>query len=340
MERPLTLFPDDGELALGFDEPGMTTGQSQTERRFTRFPGAAPDSKGSLARIDKKASLIGRPAPRRRKVTEQKRLQAIKLCVGQDDGLLAQKPFYQVKNPAECFHSILKTHQGTIACRKNGTYEKVLINSTAARPSDHNVSLLGGLSQPNIVELLEVMSYESETFWIYEFMEYSLSEMSDCKLNLKESHVATISNEVIKGISYIHGTLGAEHGNINAGNILLSMKGAVKIGNVANAQFSDITAGPTKGDSKDLQDLGCILLGLMEDGSKHRGLPSQTPEDIWSPSLKAFVKSTAYASCLDLQNCSFLKQATDPRSLIPLLQVTSLMVGKVWSLLDEGLLRK
>ncbi|THC88224.1 hypothetical protein EYZ11_012328 [Aspergillus tanneri] len=116
-------------------------------------------------------------------------------------------------------------------------------------------------SHPNLVNLREVFVTENSLFFVYEKWGISLKEilLLSPVFQLGEVEVATICREVLKGLRYIHKTIGISHGSLSESNIHIMEDGDVKIANIGKSMVTN--SGP-KGMSRDIKDV-CKLARLL-----------------------------------------------------------------------------
>ncbi|KAA8644958.1 uncharacterized protein ATNIH1004_009169 [Aspergillus tanneri] len=126
------------------------------------------------------------------------------------------------------------------------------------------VNYLKATSHRNLVNLREVFVTDDSIFFVYERWGISLKEI--CQLwpvfQLGEVEVATLCNEILNGLKYIHDELGVSHGDLREENIFIMENGDVRIGNIGESM---VRVPKPQGKDKDLQAVCNIvqcLLGL------------------------------------------------------------------------------
>ncbi|KAL4927717.1 uncharacterized protein BDV17DRAFT_292223 [Aspergillus undulatus] len=102
--------------------------------------------------------------------------------------------------------------------------------------------LLGRLkptTHPNLINLREVFIADGLAFFVYEKWGISLAKIHNMSpvFQLGEIEVATLCREVLKGVQYIHQSLGITHGNL-AHDIHIMEDGSVKIANIGESMLA------------------------------------------------------------------------------------------------------
>lgn len=92
------------------------------------------------------------------------------------------------------------------------------------------IDILSVCRHPNIVELIESYCYDSKLWMLIEFCECGAvdSIMNELQRPLTEPQIRYICHEMCKGLSFLHRNK-VIHRDIKAGNVLLTIGGAVKI---------------------------------------------------------------------------------------------------------------
>lgn len=90
------------------------------------------------------------------------------------------------------------------------------------------IAVLNFCNHPNIVKYYRSYIFDNEASIIMEYMEGgSLSEAAK-RFDFDESHIAFIAREICQGISYLHENK-LVHRDLKSGNVMLSIKGDIKI---------------------------------------------------------------------------------------------------------------
>ncbi|KAL6716966.1 hypothetical protein ACLMJK_004879 [Lecanora helva] len=239
-------------------------------------------------------------------------------------------PICRMSNPWLRYHAILEEAQGdwvTIANAKEPKHPIVVIKRRAC-PSDDVRQKIIGISHENIVALYEAYLYEGNLYFAYELMDVSLAEMQSTPYGiLAEFHIATICKEVITGVQYIHRKLKIVHGSIDARWIMVSRSGCIKLANIGESMSKDIPFA--ENERQDFQDLGLLMVRLMEAGTGHDGLELMKPEK-WNNEIKRFLKKTQECSGEELEQDVFLEQSPGSHCFKPLVLLTERSIGRAW----------
>ncbi|KAL4778448.1 kinase-like domain-containing protein [Aspergillus varians] len=115
---------------------------------------------------------------------------------------------------------------------------------------------------PNLVNLREVFISTGAVFFVYEKGGLSLEDILELSeiFHLGEVEVATICQEVLQGLRYVHNVLGISHGSLTPGNIHIMEDGNVKIANIGESMVGK-PAGREK--SQDIQAVCSIARTLL-----------------------------------------------------------------------------
>ncbi|KAI9040415.1 uncharacterized protein KD926_008238 [Aspergillus affinis] len=128
--------------------------------------------------------------------------------------------------------------------------------------TEKKVGHLRATHHHNLVNLKEAFVTDNSVFFVYERWGISLEEI--CQLwpvfKLGEVEVATLCNEVLNGLSYIHDELGVGHGDLCPENIFVMENGDVKIGNVGESMIR--ASNPCR-KTQDLQAVCAMIRNLL-----------------------------------------------------------------------------
>lgn len=147
------------------------------------------------------------------------------------------------------------------------------------------------LKSPNVVDLMEGFSDGTTFFFIYESMDAALSEIVGIhKLGANET--VHVCKEVLKGLLYIHGALGIEHGKLDTDTILVSRREEIKIANIVDSMMDETRRDLN--DTRDAKAVGLVMMHLMEPGTsllRPDTVNVQHPER-WTGSMRDFLGAT------------------------------------------------
>ena len=271
-------------------------------------------------------------------------------------------------NPTEIYKKVKKIGHGASGEvfvgqeRKTGTF--VAIKQMDMRYQQkpaliiNEISILKSSHHPNIVNYLDSYLMGPQLWLIIEYMEGgALTELLEYRGHLDEPDIATISNEIVKGLHHLH-SRSIIHRDIKSDNILLGAGGQVKISDFGFC--TELSADRKKratmvgtpywmapeiikqkryDASVDVWSLGIMMIEMIEGEPPYlseeplkalyliatNGSPSLRHPERISTSLTNFVHSclkvdvSARAKTADLIRHSFVvKNARDPKTLIPL----------------------
>ncbi len=123
----------------------------------------------------------------------------------------------------------------------------ILPESPFAAQFDHEAKVLGALSHPNIVLLVDFVRTKSHVFLVLEQVDgVSLGELLAKKPKLPPEVAIAIAAEVARGLAHAH-PRGIVHRDVKPGNVLVSRRGEVKLIDFGIAEMT--TTGRTSIDS-------------------------------------------------------------------------------------------
>jgi serine/threonine-protein kinase len=112
----------------------------------------------------------------------------------------------------------------------------IATTSPFASHLEHEAKVLGELSHPNVVSLLDFVKTEGELYLVLEYLDgRSLSELYARRKRQRPEAAAALGSEVARGLVHVHAR-GFVHRDIKPANILLSKAGEVKIVDFGIAQ--------------------------------------------------------------------------------------------------------
>jgi serine/threonine protein kinase len=180
-------------------------------RRATKFPRSGESLKRALSNDENRSTKLTRKIPV---------IPTVSTPRGAEE------------DPWKRYKSILKLHQAgsaTLVHRNSSSFQEYILMET--KGEKELLSKIQKASHKNIVGFYEALYDRGTLFFIYEVMEVSLAQVFATPQGcLRPYEVAAFSTEILQGLHYIHGELRIAHGNLSAENVLVSMKGDVKIG--------------------------------------------------------------------------------------------------------------
>ncbi|KAL4960574.1 uncharacterized protein BDV14DRAFT_182292 [Aspergillus stella-maris] len=165
-------------------------------------------------------------------------------------------------------------------------------------------------NHPNLVNLRDVFIADGFAFFVYEKWGISLPGIYSMSpiFQLGEVEVATLCREVLKGLKYIHQSLGTVHGNL-AQNIHIMEDGSVKIANIGESML--VTPNSQK-RSKDIQgvcDLARKLLAHRK--SEAQGVISSLATDFANAPTEATIDELLVHSFLTISTGTWCLRPTN-----------------------------
>ena len=152
-------------------------------------------------------------------------------------------------------------------------------NEKEAEYIEREISILKKLNHYNIIKLYNIIQNENFIFLIQEYVPNGelLHYLEKSEINLTESQICKIYQQIISGIEYLH-ELGIAHRDLKLENILLNYKKDIKI----------IDFGLSNKYNKENEELlqsscgsPCYAAPEMIKGTKYHGLDT----DIWSSGI-------------------------------------------------------
>jgi serine/threonine protein kinase len=132
-----------------------------------------------------------------------------------------------VRNTAIVTLASEKTSGTQVAIKKM----KLVVSGNAQAPIINEISILQAFTHKNIVKFNEAFQVKYEIWITMEYMDGgSLYNLLGRQKSLPQTIIAKIAFEILNGLKYLHDR-GIIHRDIKSGNILIDLKGLVKIGN-------------------------------------------------------------------------------------------------------------
>eukprot|EP01098_Paradermamoeba_levis_P013311 TRINITY_DN604_c0_g1_i1.p1 TRINITY_DN604_c0_g1~~TRINITY_DN604_c0_g1_i1.p1 ORF type:complete len:432 (+),score=108.22 TRINITY_DN604_c0_g1_i1:424-1719(+) len=243
-----------------------------------------------------------------------------------------------------------------VAIKKMAIDTPKLMNSVIAE-----LDFLKNCKHPNITSYIDSYLVNSKVWVSMEFMEGgSLTDVILCwpELELKESHIAYVSRECLKGLDYVH-KLHRIHRDIKSDNILISKNGEIKLADFGVAvqltnqrskrntligtnywMAPEVILGKDYDTKVDIWSLGIMITEMCEGTPPYydelpmkalflistHGIPPLKEEKKWNSNLKDF-----FNSCLiqdnkkrptaeQLLSHPFLKSSCQPDEFVKVVQ--------------------
>lgn len=223
----------------------------------------------------------------------------------------------------------------------------------------NEILVMKGSKHGNIVNFIESYLLKKDLWVVMEYMEGgSLTDIVTHSI-MTEGQMGAVCRETLKGLKFLH-SKGIIHRDIKSDNILLSMNGDIKLTDFGFcAQIKDhaskrntmvgtpywmapeIVKKKAYGPKVDLWSLGIMTIEMIEGEPPYlnetplralflittNGKPELKDWDSLSPSLQEFldacleVNPDKRANSVQLLNSKFIQEATDNRTLAPLVQL-------------------
>ncbi|KAJ5366663.1 hypothetical protein N7541_000604, partial [Penicillium brevicompactum] len=117
-------------------------------------------------------------------------------------------------------------------------------------------------SHRNILSLIDYFQSGDKLHLVYEYEHLAIS--LGCvagNVQFSDADIATVCNEILEGLKFIHSALRTPYGLLNFSNVLLTWQGEVKLANIGECllkkNYSDTI-------NKDIQDVGSIVVLLSD----------------------------------------------------------------------------
>ncbi|KAJ5928352.1 kinase-like protein [Penicillium verhagenii] len=217
----------------------------------------------------------------------------------------------EATNPWKRYIKSFKINQagsGYVVHATNPTFQEGIIKSTKT-PRSELSKIIAKHHQRNIVHIQEAFYHEGQMFFLYELLDVSLGQIFGSPLGrLKLFEVAAFSKEILTGLEYIHQTLKISHGNIESGNILLSVNGQIKIGTSMLDNKDDSYS------QDDVRAIGQIIVECLEPRAFLQG---GSLSETWPQDISEFVEFTKIQSAQRLLKHDFLNKSPGSSCLKP-----------------------
>lgn len=282
------------------------------------------------------------------------------------EGHLDDEEWLLTTDPQTLFKSLKKIGEGSSGSVFLGVQisdnRQVAIKMISAKDTDmpaieNEIKMMKTTRHQNVVEYLGTYLRKDKLWVCMEFMDGgSLTEViSVCRMT--EPQIACVCNEVLKALTYIH-SLFRIHRDIKSDNILLSMRGDVKLADFGYcAQLTEqaskrnsvvgtpywmapeLIRGMDYGTGVDLWSLGIASIEMAEGEPPYldypplralfliatHGSPTLKEPHKWSETFKDFmarcleVNTVARATAEELLEHPFMLMACDTKELVPLI---------------------
>ncbi|KAM4063619.1 kinase [Hirsutella rhossiliensis] len=192
--------------------------------------------------------------------------------------------------PWDTYEIIYALHLGdngpvVVAERIGISFDVVDIGCFAAL-GDDQIGMLKTIQHPNFVTVHEIYRMEDNCYVAYEHMPRSLEEVAGNPY-LNSDRLAAIVGQIVTALGYLE-QKGLQHGHLTTSRILLHPSGKVKLGNQ-----EDCTV---KVSTKDIRDVGFIMMELMEGDAKDGTTIGLDNPDRWHENAVGFLSATTSAS--------------------------------------------
>ncbi|KAJ3319669.1 Protein kinase [Boothiomyces sp. JEL0866] len=199
-----------------------------TEHDSAKFSDASSWSQlGSKARVKLDKSLKNKPPknPKMPVMSDAQIMEGLRAVVSRGD-------------PSQYYTKLKKIGQGAsgsvYVARENRTRQLVAVKQMvlSSQPKKDSlvteISVMKGSNHPNIVNFLNAFLVRDDLWVVMELMEGGkLTDIIEI-ISLSEAEIATVCNETVKGLKYLHDR-NLIHRDIKSDNILLSKRGYIKI---------------------------------------------------------------------------------------------------------------
>lgn len=313
---------------------------------------------------DRKATSRESPksAARRREARRQRDNEALKRLA-----LICKKD-----DPTVLYRNLIKIGQGAsggvFIAESMETHDRVAVKQMhlETQPKKeliaNEIIVLRQARHPNIVNFIDSYIYSGDLWIIMEYMEGgSLTDVVTHNV-MSEPQIAAVCRETLAGLAHLHNT-GVIHRDIKSDNVLLSMKGDIKLSDFGYcAQINEfqtkrntmvgtpywmapeVVTRKDYGPKIDIWSLGIMIIEMIEGEPPYlnepplkalymivsNGTPKVKDPESMSPVFRSFldrclrVSVDQRASAEELLEHEFIKRAGSTLSLAPLVQAARL----------------
>ncbi|KAI8904764.1 kinase-like domain-containing protein [Gorgonomyces haynaldii] len=317
-------------------------------------PVLTPMTDNKVDKTDTPPAVKPRPRPNRNTSTQDviSKLQAI--CNPGDPTLL--------------YKNLVKIGQGAsggvFTAKKidDGQYVAIKQMNLQEQPKKdliiNEILVMSQSAHPNIVNFIDSFLFKGDLWVVMEYMRGGSLTDTVTANYMSEEQIATVSKEVLKGLSHLH-SRGVIHRDIKSDNILLGMDGSIKLTDFGFcAQLGDgegsrrtmvgtpywmapeVVTRKDYGQKVDIWSLGIMAIEMLEGEPPYlnenplralyliatNGTPKLQDPDSISPEFTDFLNTCLAVdvekrpTAEELMNHPFLKKAQAPSILVPLIE--------------------
>ncbi|KAF3394007.1 hypothetical protein F1880_005511 [Penicillium rolfsii] len=226
----------------------------------------------------------------------------------------------EVASPWRDYQKSFKLNQAgncLVVHAKNATFEEGILKEIRSYGKEKMSNVIS-YSHKNLVKLRRAFYDDEAIFLLYEMMDVTLAQIFNSPLGrLQLYEVAAFSQEILRGIEYIHNCLKISHGDITSESILLSVSGAIKIANLGASMLQKSGSSVLQ---EDLKSMGKIIIECLEPATflkQESSLKSKS----WESDIVDFIESTKSKSAQFLLQHDFLKLSPGPSCLKPYIRM-------------------
>ncbi|RSL52062.1 hypothetical protein CEP51_015114 [Fusarium floridanum] len=176
-----------------------------------------------------------------------------------------------------------------IAERRGISGDVVAIRLFALADASTKMEVIRSIQHPSFVTAHEIYQFKGKYYVVYEHMARSLQDVVGNPY-LNDDRLAAIIGQIVEGLHYLE-KRGLHHGRLSSSQVLLHPNGNVKI------YSQEHCVSPSS--SKDIKDLGYIMMELMQGYVKESPHVGLDEPGCWSPNAVNFLSVTTSASSTD-----------------------------------------
>ncbi|OBT39550.1 hypothetical protein VE00_09473 [Pseudogymnoascus sp. WSF 3629] len=203
------------------------------------------------------------------------------------------------ESPWDSFREDYKLNLGgfvSVASDRELPHDSFIIKRFDGPDLAKKFQMLQRVRHNNFHDMRQCFSYNGSYYAVFQHMPISLDHVAKSPPYLNEHELAAILGQVVKGLVYLASN-SLKHGSLCCSNILLNMKGEIKIAGQECCQ----EMASSGSSSRDIRALGIITMELMQKYAKDDGAIGIDDLERWPSDCNAvgFLSMTTSATHVD-----------------------------------------